>query len=290
MNEVVREITPLTQQDCFTIFTRTKEYFDFPLHYHDEFEINFIENASGAQRVIGDHIENIDQLELVLVGPLLHHAWFTHHCESRNIKEITIQFHKDLFDEKLLNRNQLGFIKAMFQKSSRGILFSPETIRQVAPRIRALNEKGGFDSVLELMSILHDLSTSRNMRILSQTNFSKPFDQYNNGRIDRTFDYITRNFDKDISLKEVARLVNMTEVSFSRYFKQKTGTTFIDSLNDIRISQAARMLLETSQTVSEIAYASGFNNMSNFNRTFKKKKGCSPKEFRMNFSGRRIFI
>lgn len=290
VKEVVREITPLTQQDCFTIFSRTKDGFDFPLHYHEEFELNYIENAQGAQRVVGDHLETIENRELVLIGPLVHHAWFNAQCRQKNIKEITIQFHKDLFEDKFLNKNQLSFLKSMLLLSGRGIAFSQETIQQVAPRINNLNKKNGFDSVLELMSILHDLSISRNMRILSDTNFLKPADQYHSTRIDRTFDFMTKNLDKEISLKEVAKLANMTEVSFSRFFKQKTGSTFIESLNDIRISQAARMLIETAQTVSEIAYACGFNNMSNFNRTFKRKKGCSPKEFRMTYSGRRIFI
>jgi predicted transcriptional regulator YdeE len=124
---ILREITPLTQGDCFTLFSRVKSEFDFPLHYHEEFELNFIKDARGAKRIIGDHMEEIDELELVLVGPNLQHAWFTHKCQSKSIREVTVQFHKDLFDEKLLRRNQLNFIKTMFEKSVRGILFSKET-------------------------------------------------------------------------------------------------------------------------------------------------------------------
>jgi len=157
---VMREITPLTQNDCFTLFSRTKSNFDFPLHSHEEFELNFIRNARGAKRIIGDHIEEIDDLELVLVGPNLQHGWFTHNCASREIFEVTIQFHKDLFDEKFLRRNQLSFLRNMIEKSSRGILFSKETTKRLMPRIVQLNNKDGFDSVLELMSILNELSAS----------------------------------------------------------------------------------------------------------------------------------
>ena len=103
MNEkMLHEITPLTQSDCFTLLTRQKESFDFPLHYHEEFELNFIQNAKGARRVVGDHLEDIEEMELVLVGPSLQHAWFTNKCCSKEIFEVTIQFHKDLFDEKFL--------------------------------------------------------------------------------------------------------------------------------------------------------------------------------------------
>ncbi len=106
-DEILKEIIPLTQNDCFTVFSRVKESFDFPLHYHDELELNMIVNAKGAQRVIGDHISEIDELELVLVGSNLQHAWFSHKCKSKQISEVTIQFHKDLLDERILKRNQL---------------------------------------------------------------------------------------------------------------------------------------------------------------------------------------
>lgn len=290
-NDILREITPLTQSDCFTLFSRVKTEFDFPLHYHEEFELNFIQNAKNAQRVIGDHIEEIDDIELVLVGPNLQHAWFTHKCQGKEISEITIQFHKDLFDEKLLRRNQLNFIRTMFERSARGILFSRETAQQVAPRIIELNHKHGFDSVLELMSILHDLSTSRNMRTLSDSSFNstEPF-SYNSRRIEKTFEYMNQNFDKPVTLGEVAKLANMSEVAFSRFFKQRTGNTFIDSLTEIRLGHASRLLIDTTQSVAEIAYHCGFNNISNFNRIFRKKKGCTPRDFRESFSGRRIFI
>ena len=290
-SEIMREITPLTQSDCFTLFSRVKSAFDFPLHCHEEFELNFIQNAKNAKRVVGDHIEEIGDLELALIGSNLQHAWFTHHCQSKEIKEITIQFHKDLFDEKFLRRNQLSFIKTMLDKSSRGILFSSATTEQLAPRISALVQKQGFDSVLELMSILHDLSTSRNMRILSDSSFnvSEKF-TYSSRRIEKAFEYMNQNFDKSITLTEVAKLSSMSEVSFSRFFKQRTGNTFIDSLNEIRLGHASRMLIETTQNISEVAYDCGFNNISNFNRIFKKKKGCTPKEFRESFSGTRIFI
>ncbi len=288
---ILREITPLTQSDCFTLFSRVKTAFDFPLHYHDEFELNFIQNARSARRVVGDHMEEIDDLELVLLGPNLQHAWFTHKCKGREIKEITIQFHKDLFDEKFLRRNQLSFLRAMFEKSLRGILFSPETTQQVASRIIELNQKHGFDSVLELISILHDLSTSRNIRILSDSSFNNTEQfTYNSRRIEKTFEHMNHNFDKPITLGEVARLANMSEVSFSRFFKQRTGNTFIDSLTEIRLGHASRMLIDTTQSIAEVAYNCGFNNISNFNRIFKKKKGCTPKEFRESYSGTRIFI
>jgi AraC-like DNA-binding protein len=289
-SNVMREITPLTPGDCFTIFSRVKQKFDFPLHYHDEYELNMIINAKGAKRVVGGHIEVIDDLELVLVGPNVYHAWFTHQCQSDSITEVTIQFHKDLFDDKLLRRNQLSFVKNMMERSQRGILFSQDTISNLRERIHSLNKKSGFDSVLELLSILHDLSISRNMKTLSDSSFSNEQFHYNSRRIEKVFEYMNAHYNMQITLAEVAKIANMPEASFSRFIKKRTGKTFIDSLNEIRLGHASRMLIDTTNTVAEIAYKCGFNNISNFNRIFKRKKFCIPKDFRETYTGNRIFI
>lgn len=281
----------MTQNDCFTIFSRVKKEFSFPLHYHEELELNLIINAKGARRIVGDHIDTIDDLELVLVGPNLYHAWFTHQCKSEEIREVTIQWHKDLFEEKLLRRNQLSFIRDMIDRSQKGILFSRDAAASLTPRILALNQRKGFDGVLELLAILNDLSISPHMRTLSDASFTNQHFTYNSRRIEKAFEFMNNNYDKPITLGEVARLVSMTEVSFSRFIKKRTGNTFIDSLNEIRLGHASRMLIDTTHSISEISYHCGFNNISNFNRIFKKKKTCTPKEFRENFaSGTRVFV
>ncbi|RTL48578.1 MAG: helix-turn-helix domain-containing protein [Sphingobacteriales bacterium] len=291
--QLLKEVIPLTQNDCFTIFSRVKTGFDFPLHFHEEFELNFIINAKNSRRIIGDHIGETDELELVLVGSNLQHGWFTHQCSSKEIREITIQFHRDLFDDKFLRRNQLSFIKNMFDRSCRGILFSKETTELLKPRLIDLPRKQGFDSVLELLSILHDLSTSRNMQILSDTSFTNTDNfSYNSRRIEKVMEYMNRHFEQPITLAEVAGIAAMTEVSFSRFFKNRTGQTFVDTLNEIRIGHAARLLIETTHSINEIADKCGFNNMSNFNRAFKKRKKCTPKNFRETYTdfGTRTFI
>ena len=199
----MREITPLTPSDCFTIFSRVKQKFDFPLHYHEEYELNLILNAKGAKRVVGGHIEVIEDLELALIGANLYHAWFTHQCQDDEITEVTIQFHKDLFDEKFLKRNQLIFVKSMLEHSQRGILFPPETVQALKERLLSLDKKTGFDSVLELLSILHDLSVSRNMRTLSDPSFTNEKFNYNSRRIEKVFEFMNDNYYKQVDRKSV---------------------------------------------------------------------------------------
>ncbi|MCD8739190.1 AraC family transcriptional regulator [Mucilaginibacter roseus] len=287
---VSREITPLTQNDCFTIFTREKQEFNFPLHNHEEMELNMILNASGAKRIVGDHIDEITDAELVLVGPNLPHGWFTHNCKSELITEVTIQFHKDLMDDRFLKRNQLNFIRNMIDASKKGIMFSRKTIEHIAPRILALNKQAGFDSILELFAIFNELSLARDYRTLSDATFLHKQDNYNSRRIERVFEYMNANFHKQITLDDVSKIANMPSASFSRFIRKRTGSTFISSLNEIRLGHVSRMLIDTTHSVSEIAYKCGFNNMANFNRTFKNKKGCTPNEFRDNYSDNRVFV
>ncbi|MEB0260097.1 MULTISPECIES: AraC family transcriptional regulator [unclassified Mucilaginibacter] len=289
-NIVMRETTPLTANDCFMIFSRVKNNFNFPLHYHEEFELNLILNAAGAKRIVGGSIEEISELELVFVGSNLYHTWYTHNCTSKKITEVTIQFHKDLFDDKFLQRNQLSFIKTLLERSQLGISFSQETITALKDRLLSLDKKTGFDSVLELISILHVLSVSPNMKLLSDAGFSAQKLHYNSRRIEKAFAYMSANYHSQVTLAEVARIANMPEASFSRFIKKRTGKTFVDSLTEIRLGHASRMLIETTNTIAEIAYRCGFNNISNFNRIFKRKKACVPKEFRETYNGNRIFI
>jgi AraC-like DNA-binding protein len=280
----------LTQDDCFIISSGNKNNFDFPFHSHNEFELDLILHAENAKRIIGDHAAPIGDAELVLVGPNLPHGWFTDKCTSPNIHETVIQFHRDLLDNKFLQRRQMSHLRAMFEKSIFGVLFSKETIRRLSPRIMSLTEKTEFESVLELLSILHQLSVSENSTTLSTSSFDRDNAPYGNQRIEKVLQYMHANFNRDINLTEISKVVNMTDVSFSRFFKRKTGQTFVDTLNDIRLTNATRMLLDTSNGIAEIAYQCGFNNISNFNRIFKKRKDCTPKEFRKNISGTKVFV
>ena len=288
--DIVREITPLTQNDCFTVFSREKTEFNFPLHNHEDMEVNLILNAAGAQRIVGDHIGELDDSELVCVGPNLAHGWFTHHCKSKFIKEVTIQFHKDLFDERFLSRNELVNIRNMFENSKRGLMFQKAAIESIAPRILALEHKNGFDSILELLSIIHDMSLYRDVRLLSDLSFT--VDQFNSNsrRIENVFKFMNTNFSKQITLCDVAAIAHMTKTSFSRFIKQRTGFSFVESRDEIRLGHVSKMLIDTSNSVAEIAFKCGFNNMANFNRLFKSKKGLTPKEFRENYVGKRIFV
>ena len=284
LNKVHREITPLTPEDSFLVFDRVKEEFDFPIHFHPEYELNFIGNAKGVKRVIGDSMEEIDDVELVLVGPNLHHGWFTNNCKSKEIREITIQFHENLFNNEFLSRKIMKPIKDMFDRSIHGILFSKKVSNEMYERISQVSKLDSMDYFLELISIFYDLANSRNQRLLSTYTTNR--DSFENSdKIKRIYEYVQENFDKRITLAEASELVNMSQVSFNRFMKKRTGKTFVDYVNDVRIGHAAIRLIEKDISISEIAYTCGFNNIANFNRVFKRAKNCTPSKYKNDFSG-----
>lgn len=284
LQNIHREITELSPEDSFLVFDRIKDDFDFPIHFHPEYELNYIKNGKGVKRIIGDHIDEIDDLELVLLGPNLVHVWELHNCKSKKIHEITIHISNDLVDDKLLTKKIFKSIKDMFSRSNHGILFSKKISKEIGPRLVQLTKTGGIDYYLEFISILYDLANSRDQKLLSSS-FSQRSDFANSEKIKKVYDYIHNNFNKKITLSEISDLVNMTPVSFNRFIKKRTGNTFINFVNNTRISYASRMLLDTDLSIGEICYKCGFNNIANFNRIFKKSKKCTPSEFKLEFNG-----
>jgi len=289
---IFREVTPLSAEDCFVVINRHKQEFSYPIHLHPEFELNFIENAKGARRVVGDSFEEIDDLELCLVGnENLEHGWMNYHCDSVDIHEITIQFHKDFFLESLLNKKQFRTISILFENAKKGIVFSRNAIEKIRPKLENLSKnENAFYSVINLLEILYELSNDDELRILCSSIFSDQDDSSESRRVQKVINYLHINYHKDIRLIDVAEYVNMSEVSFSRFLKKRTGKNYIEYLNDIRLGFAARFLLNSNRTIAEISFDCGFNNLSNFNRLFKKRKGNTPKEFRDNYSKMRVMI
>jgi len=285
-NNIHREITPLRNNDCFLIFDRKRKAFNFPIHFHPEFELNYIYNAKGGRRIVGDHIGVIGQKELVLTGPNLYHGWENYKNSGKEeFHEITIQFPTDVFGDSLLNRNLLQTIKALFQNANRGILFSTKTIVQVEKKIHKLSKTNGFDSFIQFQSLLYDLAISRDQTFLTNRSFQHQNDFYNSERIEKVYTFLIENHHRKIKIEEVAELVNMSVISLSRLTKQRTGKSFMEFLIEVRLGSATRRLIETNDSISEICYDCGFNNISNFNRIFKKYQNCTPSEFRISFNG-----
>lgn len=292
MSTVLKEICQLSEKDCCYIVERHKSEFTFPLHSHPEFELNFIENGAGVRRVVGDSVEVIGPYELTLIaGKDLAHAWEQGSCTEADVREITIQFSAGLFAGDTIQKSQFASIRKMLIKAEHGLTFSVKTIMKVYSLLDRLpNEDNSFDQYLDFLKILNELSQAEDSRILSSSSFAQAERDTENRRVQKVKQYINDHYAEEIRLETLASLVGMAPTAFSRFFRQRAGRTVMDYLIDIRLGHAARLLVDTSENVSEICYSCGFNNLSNFNRMFKAKRGYTPRDFRDLFKKKRVFV
>lgn len=292
IRNIIKEITPLSDKDCFYIADRRKSEFTYPLHSHVEYELNYIENAAGVKRIVGDSVEIIGNYDLTLIaGEDLEHVWEQNECVSKNIREITIQFSADLFFGNFIHKNQFDSIRRMLENAKKGISFSMDAIMKVFPMLDSLSsQKEGFYSVIKFLTILYELSLNEDTQTLASSSFAKVYDSTDSRRVRKIYDYINANYTEQITAEDLANLIGMTPVALSRFFKLRSGRTISDYIIEVRLGNATRLLVNTTNSISEICYECGFNNLSNFNRIFKRKKDCSPTEFRDNFRKKKIIV
>ncbi|MFC2814576.1 MAG: AraC family transcriptional regulator [Prevotella conceptionensis] len=292
---VLHEITPLMETDALYIADRRKKEFSYPVHNHDVFELNFVENAAGVRRTVGDNSEVIGDFDLVLItSPTLEHVWEQHECKSEDIREITIQFNFGAGmteTDQFFGKTPFESIRRMMKEAQKGLAFPMTTIMKVYDKLDEMSRiTDRFRALMQFLDILHTLSLSTGARTLATTSYAKVNIEDDSRRVLRVKKYISDNYMYELRLKTLADLANMSESAFCRFFKLHTGRRLSDYIIDIRMGHAARMLIDTTETIVEISFKCGYNNMSNFNRIFKRKKGCSPTEFRNNYHKIKVIV
>lgn len=292
MDTVLTEVTPLSDCDFLYVVDRTKDCFTFPVHRHEEFEINFVENCAGTRRIVGESDEECGDFDLFIVGHGIDHGREQHKCTGKRIREITIQFPVDIFGREMLRRTQMKSVAVLLDRAAKGVVFSTSGIMKVYSHIEDLfSAKSGFYQMLKLIEILHILSEDEGARDLSDSPHSlAQTTTVANHRLAKVQEYIAANCLGEVRLTTLAKLAGMSPSAFSRYFKQHMGRSLSDYIIGIRLDVASRELVNTNTPIASICFASGFNNVSNFNRIFKKNKGYTPKEFREIYKRNKILV
>lgn len=279
-------------KDVLYIADRRKKEFTYPIHNHEVYELNFVEHAPGVRRIVGDSQEVIGEYDLVLItSPDLEHVWEQYECKSDHIREVTVQFDFKIEDDNFFSRNPFESIRKMMVEARKGLAFPMTAIMNVYHMIDTLSKiEDGFYAVQQFLSILYELSKVPGYRTLATSSYAKVAIADDSRRVLKVKQFINDHYMDEIRLAQLADIAGMSPSAFSRFFKMHTGRNLSDYIIDIRLGFAARMLVDTNMSISEISFDCGFNNLSNFNRIFKRKKGCSPSEFRENYHKTRIIV
>ena len=219
---IIHEITPLMGKDVLYIADRHKKEFTYPIHNHSVFELNFVENAAGVKRIVGDSQEVIGDFDLCLItSPDLEHVWEQNVCRSEDIREITIQFDFSMGEETLFGRNPYASITRMMQEAKKGLCFPLKAIMKVYRLLDTLSTvKDGFYAVQQFLTILYELSKCENARTLASSSYAKVAVEDDSRRILKVKNYISKNYMDELRLPDLASLAGMSSSAFSRFFKR----------------------------------------------------------------------
>ncbi len=269
---VKREITP---------------YMDYPWHYHPEYEVIFVEKSYGI-RLMGNHFGYFNDGDLVFIGPNLPHVWRNDQDFYKGNKELFVDVYVIHFRENALGRDffqlpEFSRIRKLFQLGQQGMYIKNQGHREVSELIKSVYNSSGVERLTLFLKTLETLAGLSEYELLSSPGYVNSVNETDTDRISKVMEYLMNNYTRDVQLEEAAQLVNLNKSSFCRYFKLRTHKTFSEFLNGIRIVHACKLLTNYNMTVSRICYEVGYNNISHFNRQFKRITGLTAKEYQKKY-------
>ncbi|MGM8363459.1 AraC family transcriptional regulator [Flavobacterium sp. ARAG 55.4] len=269
---------------AISVLSREEAFFQAPFHSHPELELVYVKESFG-KRIIGNSVSNFEAGDMVFLGSDIPHVWlndeiYYHNLNKLKAKSIVVYFNKDIFGPAFYELNEAKKINSLFEKAKKGLSVTGKTNQLIAQKLEQLVLKKDFEVIIGLFEILSVLSESADIEFINPESYFPANEPFKKDRLSEVYQYIKENYKKEISLDEVAQIASLTPTSFCRMFKSKTKKNFIEYLNEIRISNACKHLIESDMSVSEIAYECGYKTVSNFNKLFKKNTGNTPKEYK----------
>ena len=253
-------------------------------HYHPEFELVLINKGSG-KRMVGDHIDQFEEGDLVLVGSNLPHEWL---CNDQYFNKengfkgegIVVQFLENFLGETFFNIPENEKMRKVLDDSTQGCLILGETKKKISDTMLSMINASPEVRLYALFTIFETISRTKEYQLLASPNFTSTFQAEKSNAMKKVIKYIMQNFQKKIQMKDVLEVVNMSSTTFSVLFKKTYNLTFSEYVLKVRIGYACSLLMDNNRSISQISFDAGFDNLSNFNRLFKKAKQLTPKEYR----------
>lgn len=281
--------SPITS---FIVSELIEPHFDPNWHFHSHYQLFTVLEGSGT-RFIGDNIQHFEPGDTVFLGPNLPHLWNSDKIYFEGSSEfkthgIVVYFTEEFLGKSFFKKPEMKVISKLLQRSKSGISFHGKTRDSLIKSMKALTKQSGFDSVLSLLKILHKISKNTDYKTITSISYANTHKESETDRMQKVHDYVIQHFREKIQLRKISGIVNMSEAAFCRYFKKRANKTFSDFVNEIRIGNACKLLSTTEDLlIAQVAYESGFNTLSNFNRQFQKVTQKTPSAYRKevdNFS------
>ena len=279
---------PESGEGSFRVQVDHQPFFYDTLHFHPEIQITVFLEGSGTQ-FVGDHIGTFEAGDVIVLGPNLPHVF---RCDEPYYQEnsglmahsVSLFLKKESFGERFFDLPEMKKISQLLSKSSRGIKLKGKGAQNIGNMISEMVQQEGFDRFTGLLFILDRLTKVKKSEVLSSVAYSTPQKESDNKKINDVFQFVMLNYHRELRLEEVASVAHMSPTAFCRYFKLRTRKTFSRFLNEIRVGQACKLLVEQDSHITSVCYASGFNNISNFNRQFKQITGYTPSGYKQRYN------
>lgn len=253
-------------------------------HFHPEYEI-VLNIKSNGTRIIGDSVELFDQMDMVLIAGNIPHAW-NYYMNDKTLPEkhgIMVHFRLSSLGDEFLSQHEMHSVRELLSQADRGIGFSVEDAKSAHKHLVDMINDKGIDKMIDFFNVIRIMCNAQKKEFLCSENYKQAYDERGNKAMADVYTYIRENYFKQISLENVSKIVHLTPVTFSRFFKKNCGAGFVEYLNRVRTNKACYLLRETDFHVHDIAVECGFSSISNFNKQFRKTEGISPRDYRAQF-------
>jgi AraC-like DNA-binding protein len=265
-----------------------QKYLATPFHFHEMCELVFIEKSFG-KRIVGDHVSNFKEGDLVLMGPNLPHVWlndatFQHPRSKKSVRSIVIYFPPDFLLNLTDDDSITSLAEELIMRSQRGLWFYGKTQELIIEKINTLMHEKGLKKMLAFLSIVDIMSESNEFHYLASIGYKNSYSLKDTHRLNEIYHYLNKNFTRKITLQDAAHKVNMSPSAFCRFFKLRTQKSFSVFINELRVSYARRLLLNNESSITSIAFECGYQNLTNFNKFFKRITGETPSQFKKQIS------